>query len=248
MAHNYIYLIHIREFVNNGDNVYKIGKTKQKNLKRFNNYPNGSELLFHCICDNCDVSEKDIINMFDSKYIKRKEFGNEYYEGDYRLMIYDIFTIIDIKNEKIKEEVKEEIDEVKEEEVDLEFIDFSTFVCDDTDINRKKSKIDSKFNEYIKKCNPATISFNNFVNNITCAEFDFSDNSIISLINNECMKYNEFERPIYCIKYKNEFITKVKIKKTWKTFYTNSLSQFKIHDLIDIFTTKKDRDCCFFIH
>ena len=44
---NFIYIIKIREFVNNNQNIYKIGRTTQDNLKRFNNYPKGSILLYY---------------------------------------------------------------------------------------------------------------------------------------------------------------------------------------------------------
>ena len=31
------------------EHIYKIGKTKRENLKRFGNYPNGSDLLLHIL-------------------------------------------------------------------------------------------------------------------------------------------------------------------------------------------------------
>ena len=42
----YIYLLQEREFFRKKENVYKIGKTKQLNYKRFNSYPKGSILFF----------------------------------------------------------------------------------------------------------------------------------------------------------------------------------------------------------
>jgi hypothetical protein len=231
MAHNYIYLIHIREFVNSGDNVYKIGKTKQFDLKRFKSYPNGSDLLFHCFCDNCDISERDIINMFDKKYIKRKEFGNEYYEGNYRSMIYDIFTIIDIENVGIGTPM--EIDEAEHE---IYFHDISTLSCDDPDIKRDKCPIEKKLDIFLKTNHH--ITFNKFLNNITILDSVTSpQDSIIPLINFELSKLKLL--PIYCIKnVKNEFVTKVKFKNTWKTYYSSSTSQFTIKDIIDPFIIK----------
>ena len=41
----YIYLLQEREFIKTLENIYKIGKSKQENLKRIQNYPNGTELI-----------------------------------------------------------------------------------------------------------------------------------------------------------------------------------------------------------
>lgn len=92
----YIYLLHPFEFINN--DIYKIGKTKQENLKRFGNYPKGSVLLYQTICINCDITEKEILKLFKNKYKLVK--GYEYFKGDYNEMINDIyqFTNNDINN------------------------------------------------------------------------------------------------------------------------------------------------------
>ena len=39
----YIYLLHEREFVNSKQSIYKIGKSKQENLKRLYQYPKGDK-------------------------------------------------------------------------------------------------------------------------------------------------------------------------------------------------------------
>lgn len=88
--HQYIYLLREREFISLNQNVYKIGKTKQENLQRFHQYPRGSELLLQHSCDNCDALEVQLIREFKIKYIHRREFGNEYFEGDCKEMIKDI--------------------------------------------------------------------------------------------------------------------------------------------------------------
>ena len=79
----YIYLLHEREFIKTNENIYKIGKTKQENLKRICNYPNGTKLLLQIICNDCDNLEKLIINIFKEKFILQKEIGNEYFKGSY---------------------------------------------------------------------------------------------------------------------------------------------------------------------
>jgi uncharacterized Zn-finger protein len=87
----YIYLLQEREFKNNKQEIYKIGKTKQYNFRRFNDYPKDSLLILHILCDNCDISEKKLIELFNTKYIKRTDIGNEYFEGNYKNMISDIY-------------------------------------------------------------------------------------------------------------------------------------------------------------
>ncbi len=103
MTH-YIYLIHLREFIKTNENIYKIGKTKQENNKRFNQYPKGSKILIYIICDNCDALEKDIIKIFKNKYNHRKDIGTEYFEGNFEDMIKDIY---DIRKEKVSYEQNE---------------------------------------------------------------------------------------------------------------------------------------------
>ena len=90
----YIYLIHTREFYNLNKNIYKIGKTKQENLKRFNNYPKGSKLLFQIICNNCDVAEKELLKIFKLKYNLESYIGLEYFSGNYISMIQDIYNYL----------------------------------------------------------------------------------------------------------------------------------------------------------
>ena len=86
-----IYLLQEREFIKTKEPIYKIGKSKQERIK---SYPNGSELLFYIVCNNCDKIEKIIINKFKSHFIHKKEFGNEYFMGDYNSMIDTIYNII----------------------------------------------------------------------------------------------------------------------------------------------------------
>ena len=69
----YIYLLQEREFIKTRENIYKIGKSKQKNLKRIQNYPNGTKLIIQLECENCDINES---------FKQRTDIGTEYFEGD----------------------------------------------------------------------------------------------------------------------------------------------------------------------
>lgn len=104
----YIYLIQERESIRCNDNVYKIGKTKQKPHRRMEGYPKDSMLFLTIIVDNCDVAELDLIHMFAEKFEHDIRIGNEYFVGDPIEMMKCIldyqsehFTLNSI-NEKIK--------------------------------------------------------------------------------------------------------------------------------------------------
>ena len=81
-----LYLIKLREFIKCNENVYKIGKSIRLN-KRIKSYPKNSKLELVYLCNNCNKAEQKILNIFDNEFIKRKDYGNEYYEGDVQIMI-----------------------------------------------------------------------------------------------------------------------------------------------------------------
>jgi hypothetical protein len=104
----FIYLLQEREFIKTKEPIYKIGKTKQEKIKRIKSYPNGSELLFYIVCNNCDEIEKTIINKFKNHYIHKKEFGNEYFMGDYNSMIDTIYNIIKTSKTEVIKDINNE--------------------------------------------------------------------------------------------------------------------------------------------
>ena len=91
MESQYIYLLIEREFIKTNENIFKLGKTKQSNLKRFDSYPKGSKLLYQTICSDCDSIEILLIKIFKKTYKQRKDIGNEYFEGNYKHMIDIIY-------------------------------------------------------------------------------------------------------------------------------------------------------------
>jgi hypothetical protein len=109
MSAQYVYLIQEREFIKTSENIFKVGKSKQENNKRINQYPKQSKLILQILCDNCDILEKELIISFKNKYNHRKDIGNEYFEGEHEDMIKNIFytrnNFDDIINyEKIEKE------------------------------------------------------------------------------------------------------------------------------------------------
>jgi hypothetical protein len=98
MESNYIYLLKEREFIKTNEDIYKIGRTKKPNHQRFNQYPMGSILLFQMICDDCHHMEQHLIKLFKENFVLRKDYGNEYFEGDHRNMMQFIYTAITESN------------------------------------------------------------------------------------------------------------------------------------------------------
>jgi len=114
----YIYLLKEREFIKTKENIYKVGMTKKENLKRFNQYPKNSILLFQMICNNCKNMENFIIKKFKETFKQRKDIGNEYFEGEYKLMIDIIYLTIKNELNIHKEIINDEEKTINNEEED----------------------------------------------------------------------------------------------------------------------------------
>ena len=80
----YIYLIHTRASLNINEPVYKIGKTNDFS-KRISGYAKGSEPILMLYVNNSDIFEKLIIEMFNINFIKRTDYGNEYFDDALRI-------------------------------------------------------------------------------------------------------------------------------------------------------------------
>lgn len=89
-----VYIIHTRECIRMGENVYKIGRTAQKYTKRALSYPKGSELKIQKGVKNSKMIEKRIIVELGKKFKRRIDLGNEYFEGDYNEIEKEFIKII----------------------------------------------------------------------------------------------------------------------------------------------------------
>ena len=78
----YIYLLQTRESITNNEQVYKVGRTYQDELKRFNNYPKGSQLHLHISCLNSVEVERSIITDFNNLFQNVELYGKEYFKGN----------------------------------------------------------------------------------------------------------------------------------------------------------------------
>jgi hypothetical protein len=90
----YVYLLQERTAVALNKPVYKIGRTNQSNFERFKGYHKGYKILLHVVCNDCKDIEQKIIDLFIINYNHYTEYGNEYFEGDYKSMIKDIFSLV----------------------------------------------------------------------------------------------------------------------------------------------------------
>lgn len=90
----YIYLLREREFIFSKQHIYKIGKTQQQDCRRFSGYPKGSEIKIILQVAKCDDAEKELLQIFDTKFINKKVIGREYYEGNFIMMISEICKYI----------------------------------------------------------------------------------------------------------------------------------------------------------
>lgn len=143
----YVYILKTREFLRTGENIFKIGRTEQKNVKRFEQYPKGSTLYFQSVCDNCRECERKIINQFKNKFIQRKEFGNEYFEGDLKEMIIMICDIVLCKNENNVENELAKLRKMYEYDINAKKLEITNY----------KNKFKNCMNDLLKICNKCNI-------------------------------------------------------------------------------------------
>ena len=143
---NYIYLVKEREFIKTKENIYKIGRSKQENTKRFLQYPKGSELILQETCIDCIKTEKMIINEFKKHFIHRKDIGHEYFEGDYLKMRKIVWGyLLDESNQIENDNCNESLENIQSPRKEI-FED----IIDNLTENKLKKNVDIYVNYYIK--------------------------------------------------------------------------------------------------
>lgn len=88
-----LYLLRLREFENNKENTYKIGRANNL-CNRMKQYPNGSVIYLMIECTDSKKHENKLINLFISKYKHNSMCGREYFNGNLDDMINDIINYI----------------------------------------------------------------------------------------------------------------------------------------------------------
>jgi len=93
-----VYIMHTRECLNANLPIYKIGRSHNLG-KRIKQYPSGSNIICVMPCKTSIICEQLLIEIFKTKFIHKKNYGNEYFEGDYEVMVQTIIdTLFTYKN------------------------------------------------------------------------------------------------------------------------------------------------------
>lgn len=132
----FIYLVCEREFVANGQDVYKIGMTENI-LKRMRQYPKGSRLLFTIYTDDVKIHEKFIINKFCIDFKARPDIGREYFQGNVCSMIDYICKYIN-SHAQVVETVHEAKKEADASIVIMEYVDESRDILNQATLKSKE--------------------------------------------------------------------------------------------------------------
>lgn len=204
-----VYLLQTRESLHKNDNVFKVGRTSQDELKRFNCYPKGSKLHLHISCfDGVNVEAK-IINTFTDKYDNAEIYGNEYFHGNLCDMIKDILHIIGLNFDSIHDNTK--LCKIfKEKDNTIELLKKSL-----EDMQQQNDKLRQLYNNLQQKCNTLQADINrskNLCNNeedLQKSDDDEVKNEDVSSVNSkfQCKKCNKYfvslrnlkmHRDLYC--------------------------------------------------
>jgi len=143
-----IYFIQTREFIRSKEPIYKLGRSH--NLEcRVRNYPKCSNVLFTMKCKDSIKCEEYLIKLFKEKFIQRKDYGTEYFEGNEDEMIKEIHNYLYKYNTTNNEKTK--IDNINKAEI-AEIAETAEFIAIDKDINKS---VDTAIHKAIVKVETA---------------------------------------------------------------------------------------------
>jgi len=120
----YVYLLQEREFIRLNEPTYKIGRSAQPLFRRLDQYPKGSRVLIAIQVSNSLAVENKMKTVFDIKYERKAEYGREYYNGDWKLMMSDIVQIATTHNIQAEGPEPESESESEEEEPEPSYFTF----------------------------------------------------------------------------------------------------------------------------
>lgn len=110
----YVYMIREREFLLKPEHTYKIGRTKQEPNTRLEGYPKHSEVILFVKVNDCADVEAKIKKRFTKAFTHKKEYGAEYFYGDFNKMLTEFLNIVNDKNCKFRlNELEEIIESIK---------------------------------------------------------------------------------------------------------------------------------------
>jgi len=88
----FIYLTHLREFINSNQEIYKLGKSGKLDRSRLYGYPKGSNTILTLFVKNHHKAEEELLQLFSDKFTKMNNIGREYFEGNLSDMLDTIFN------------------------------------------------------------------------------------------------------------------------------------------------------------
>ena len=184
MSSGYIYLLQPLWSINNNKEIYKIGKTKRNNFKRFNEYPIGSILLLQSSCKNCDLMEKHLLKLFDEQFIKETDYGREYFRGD----LFEMKKLInsEIMNEEVVIDNESDVAKMN----DKTETEMCGIINNNENNNEKKNK--NKHNFFCEHCDYRTIDNGNYSKHLLTAKHT-------RITNNNCKIHKTTNKNIVCI-------------------------------------------------
>lgn len=94
----YLYLIQLREFLNAGCPVYKLGRTSDLQ-RRLGQYPKGSQLIQCCYVRNMCLAETELLKAVakHANLRMRSDYGREYVEAEDLPTLMHTFATISLK-------------------------------------------------------------------------------------------------------------------------------------------------------
>lgn len=78
----YVYIIQEREFIRLKETTYKVGRTSTGPNNRLKSYPKGSRTIMVINVKNSVEAEHKLVKKFKKRFEHKKEYGNEYFQGD----------------------------------------------------------------------------------------------------------------------------------------------------------------------
>lgn len=92
------YILYRKDHMDQGINIYKIGRTQQTAEERLKTYPKGSKYLFYLDVKDIKVYEDLIKCLFINKYKSVPDCGAEYFQGDIDDILKDV---VDFKKNQV---------------------------------------------------------------------------------------------------------------------------------------------------
>ena len=121
--------------------IYKIGRSRQPDVKRIRSYPKTYQVVSMNTCTNCVYIESELLKLFHKKY--KIAYRREYFIGDEVEMARDIRKMIDISIPN----------EIKPVSFECKLCVFKTHVKADYDEHLTTQDHSMKVNEADEKCN-----------------------------------------------------------------------------------------------